>query len=73
MFKVGDKVKITPVKTDYPVGKATGTILHMDKDGTIAVDVDGTSFGHNFALSDVDLHYTGERGWWFEPEDLEVI
>jgi len=73
MYKVGDKVKIVPVKTVYSPGEHTGTILHLDKDGTIAVDVDDALCGHNFSVSDVDLHYTGKNGWWFMPEDLEVI
>ncbi len=72
-MKVGDKVKISPTVTSCPwKGEPIGKVVSIDKDGTVAVEIESDDRLGHYCIIGSNAART-KNGWWFMPEELEVI
>ena len=70
-MKVGDRVRIKDPATYSPFksGELTGTIVVIDTDGDVGVEVDdGADKGHDFNGNPL----SNGNGWWFGAEEVEA-
>lgn len=68
-FKVGDRVECVVDYSYLPKG-SKGTVLIVDSDGSIGVDWDDFTEGHNFC--DI-VKCRANHGWWVDAADISLI